>query len=166
MPRFPTQLPAPSPDPWWQTASLSELDDAAALIAGFIDASAAPPSVSQEAFARALALQTLCVDEGAIDAVIAHVDAVNERYRAELHPEGDGEKQEAFGKWVPRAENIAHGLLRCMALMPEAIRADKGPALMDFLRRTEDHIVADITFVFSRRTIHANLKARPRPRLK
>ena len=166
MPRYPTALPEPSPDPWWQTASLSELDGAAALIAAFIEESAEPPSVSQEAFARAVALQTLCIDEGAIDAVIDHVDAINERYRPELRPDGDSEKQEAFGKWLARAENVVRGLLRCMELMPEAIRADRGPALMDFLRRTEDHVLADITFIVSRRTIYADLKARPRPRLK
>ena len=166
MPRFPDTLPDPTEEPWWLTATLSELDAAAAVIAAFIDESKEAPSVPPETFTRALALRTLCVDAGAIDAVIERVDEVNDRYRSELRPDGDPARQDAFGKWLVRAEQIANGLLACPALLPESVRAEKGPAVMAFLERTEDHILANISFVVSRASRTFTVKRGPRIRLR
>ena len=164
MPRFPEHLPDPTGDPWWRSATLAELDDSAALIAAFIDDAKDPPSVPQEAFSRALALQTLCVDAGAIDAVIEHVDRINDRYRPELRPDGDHDKQEAFEKWLGRAEQIARGLLECTALLPEAVRAEKDRPLMAFLERTDDHLSATISFIASRASRDFTVRRAPRIR--
>ena len=116
--------------------------------------------MSREAFARATALQMLCVDEGIFDQVIDRADAISEGYRPELRPDGDSRKRKAFGKWLDRSEDIGRGLLRCAELLPEALRAKKGDALMEFLRRIEDHIEAHLQFLFHRRAVPFN----PRPR--
>ena len=160
MTRFPTDLPKSTSEPWWQTISLADLDHATSIIEQFTLESKKSQDVSREAFARAMALQMLCVDEGIFDQVIDRADAISEGYRPELRPDGDSRKVKAFGKWLDRSEDIGRGLLRCAELLPEALRAKKGDALMEFLRRIEDHIEAHLELLFHRRAV----PFKPRPR--
>jgi hypothetical protein len=164
MSRFPTDLPKPTSEPWWQTISLADLDHATSVIEQFTLESKRSPAVSREAFARAMALQMLCVDEGIYDQVIDRADAISEGYRPELRPDGDSRKHEAFGKWLDRSEDIGRGLLRCAELLPEAVRAERGDALMEFLRRIEDHIEAHLEFLFHRRAVPFKPRSRESPK--
>jgi hypothetical protein len=134
MPRYPTELPKGPPEPWWQTTSLAELDQTAAVIDQFTRESKEAPPITREQFARAMALQMLCVDEGILDVVIDRADACSESYRPELRPDGDYQKQQAF-LFVA----LAFGRNRFWAaalweLLPETLRHASGPAVTAFSR--------------------------------
>jgi hypothetical protein len=153
MPRYPTELPKGPPEPWWQTTSLAELDQTAAVIDRFTRESKEAPPITREQFARAMALQMLCVDEGILDVVIDRADARSESYRPELRPDGDYQKQQAFSSWLSRLEEIGFGLLRCAELLPEGLREASGPAVIGFLQRVDDHIDAHLEFIVHKRPV-------------
>ena len=153
MSRFPTEPPKASADAWWLTTSLTELKSSATVIEQFTRETKEPPLVSREAFARAMALQMLCVDEGVLDAVMDHADAISERLRSQLQPDRDMRERKAFGPWLDRLEEIGRGLLRCAELLPDDLRDKNGPALMDFLRGIEEHIEAHLQFFIAGRVV-------------
>jgi hypothetical protein len=163
VPRFPTELPPASADPWWQTVSISELEATPGVIEAFTQPAAGSPSASRETFARAVALRMLCADEGAMDKVIEWADAVSEQFRPELRPDGDPAAQQAFGKWLDRSQEIARGLLRSAELLPELLRTEHGLALMAFLRRVEEHSNAHLEFLFHRQAVPFVPRSRRNP---
>jgi hypothetical protein len=111
--------------PWWKTVSLEELHQSASLVETFIEKAEGryrndgqePP----ERFARAIALNTLVVDDDKFELLLMLVNARLDDLDDALAPGADEQKQATCGELLQTAKESLAVLQRCAQLLSQAV---------------------------------------------
>lgn len=135
---------------WWQSVTLAELAQSGAVIDEFTRESTERPAVSPEQFARAVVLQSLCMDAGVVDALIARADARSATliHALQLDKEGQHSGVDAYESWLTRRRDIGVGLKTCVALLSSHLRLAMDAKADSFVQATteQQNILFNITF--------------------
>ena len=111
--------------PWWKTASLEELHQSASLVEKFIEKAEGryrnDGQESPERFARALALNTLVVDDDKFELLLMLVNARLDDLDDALAPGADEQKQAKCGELLQTAKESLAVLQRCAQLLSQAV---------------------------------------------
>ena len=124
MKQEPSEVNSPS-FPWWKTASLEELHQSASLIKKFIEKAEGryrdDGQESPESFARAIALNTLVVDDDKFESLLMLVNARLDDLDDALAPGADEQKQAMRGEFLQTAKEGLAVLQRCAELLSKAV---------------------------------------------
>ncbi len=134
--------------PWWASASVEELTTSKEVVADFICESEAPALDETIRFARALALQTLCVRPAALDQAIETATALTDSYRVWISQGAAKAGRPDPTGWVKRSPSVRHGFELCLSMLPDAlavVAADKMKEFSELSKGLED---ADRDFYF------------------
>src|SRR5436309_10296889 len=124
--------------PWWSSAmkpakgaaenpqrlsaaTLEELGASQHVVCEFIREGSPATPLEVAAFARALALRTLCVKESAVDDALALADQYNDKYDVWNRQGVDTAKRPDPRGWLARCPGIRDGFEQCLAMLPEAM---------------------------------------------
>lgn len=137
---------------WWQSVTLAELAQASAVIDEFTRESTEPPAVSPEQFARAVVLQTLCIDAGEVDQLIARADARTATlvHALQLDEDGLNSGVDAYESWLTRRRDIGVGLKTCVALLSSPLRQAMDAKADSFIQTTTEHQNIFFSILFGR----------------
>lgn len=148
-----TDQPGGPSELWWQSVTLAELEESAAVIAEFTrESSTSPPAVSPERFARAIVLRMLCIDAGIVDALIAHADEKSFTLVNRLQLDADTQNSgiDAYESWLMRRHDIGTGLKTCVTLLASPLRQEIDAKVEGFIRTTIEHQNIFISILFGR----------------
>ena len=111
--------------PWWKTASLEELHQSASLVEKFIEKAEGryrnDGQESPERFARAIALNTLVVDDDKFELLLMLVNARLDDLDDALTPGADEQKQAKCGELLQTSKESLAVLQRCAQLLSQAV---------------------------------------------
>jgi hypothetical protein len=99
---------------WWSTVTPMELRSSAEAIDKFLEGDGAPAAEDVEAFARAIALRQLLVDDSAVWRTADRAGDVMARVEREAI---ESSSVAAVGPWLPRGRAIDEGLTKCLKLL-------------------------------------------------
>jgi hypothetical protein len=123
--------------PWWASASVEELTMAEGVVADFIRGGEAPGLEETMRFARALALETLCVRPTALDQAIETATALTDSYRAWISQgAAKAERADPTG-WVKRSPSVRHGFELCLSMLPHALAFVAAAKMKEFSELSE-----------------------------
>jgi hypothetical protein len=127
----------PEPTPWWTSVTLEELALSERVVKDFIREGEAPSHEETGQFARALALQTLCVRvtalEDAIDAAAASTDV----YRAwTAKGAAQADRKDPAG-WANRSPEVRRGFELCLSMLPTALADGIDAKMRGFSERSK-----------------------------
>ena len=137
---------------WWQSVTLAELLQSSAVMDEFTRETTAPPAVSPEQFARAVALQTLCIDAGVVDQLIARADARSATlfHALQLEEKDQDSGVDAYESWLTRRRDIGVGLKTCVDLLSSPIREAVDAKVENFNQTTTEHLHIFFSIIFGR----------------
>ena len=121
------------PSPWWASVSIDELALSEGVVTDFIGEGEMPSPEETMRFARALALQTLCVRSAALPEAIARATALTSSYRAWTSASAvKADRTDPTG-WVRRSPSVRQGLELCRSMLPGPLAAAVDGEMQDFV---------------------------------
>jgi hypothetical protein len=152
--------------PWWASASVEELATSERVVTDFIGEGEVPAPEETTRFARALALQTLCVRPTALDQALETAKALTHVYRAwTARGAAEAGRPDPTG-WVKRSPSVRRGFELCLSLLPQPLAvaaADKVKEFSEWSKALE-RADRDSYFLDGTRTPFAASKTLPRPK--
>jgi hypothetical protein len=123
--------------PWWASTSVEEQARSERVVKDFIREGEVPSKEETMRFARALALQTMCVRPTALEDAIKAAAAFTDLYRAWTAKEAaTADRQDPSG-WMKRSSEVRRGFELCLSMLPKDLSEAVDDKMKEFSERSK-----------------------------